>query len=415
MNTAVAGQPNTLSITEQTILAENERIIERGLKTFYEVGNALIQIRDSRLYREQYSTFEEYCQGRWQLERRRAYQLMDTSLVFNNVKNFSHLPANEAQTQPLVSLEPDEQRLAWAAVIEAVGNDKITAKDVTLQVKRMKHVKEALNKSPDEYRDRISELSGDEPEKIIILNRLYKSQGSPDTNGTFEEIILTGGFAYGDEMDKRCIYTDASITDINKALASVARNHGIVTVQARAKDAQSLPEGTFNVIYADPPWQYDNAIPGTGAASDHYPTMPLEKICSFLDDNPFAIDTNAVLFMWVTNPFLQDAFKVLCAWGFAYKTNMCWMKTELEKPGGGYYVRGRHELLFIATRGSFTPLDKHIAPPIGSVISAPLQKHSQKPDDFYTVIERLYPQCNYLELFARREREGWRSYGNELG
>lgn len=133
-------QPNTLSIAEQTTLAEHERVIERGLKTFYEVGNALIYIRDNRLYRANYATFEDYCLRRWSLQRRRAYQLMDSSLVFDNVKNFTHLPANEAQVQPLVSLEPTEQKLVWDVVQKTAVNGKVTAAHVKSVVDVLKEV-----------------------------------------------------------------------------------------------------------------------------------------------------------------------------------------------------------------------------------------------------------------------------------
>jgi len=119
------------------------------------------------------------------------------------------------------------------------------------------------------------------------------------------------------------------------------------------------------------------------------------------------------LFLWVTNPMLADAMQVVEAWGFEYKTNIVWVKTDLVKPGSGFYVRGRHELLFICTRGSFLPL-VDVAPPIGSVITAPVQEHSRKPDEAYDIIERLYPGCNYLELFARHTRPGWVAWGDEI-
>lgn len=83
-----------LSIVESDNLLLYESIIERGLKTFVEVGGALLAIRESKLYRQEYGTFEEYCKGRWSIERRRAYQLIDASIVVSNitndVKNFSH-------------------------------------------------------------------------------------------------------------------------------------------------------------------------------------------------------------------------------------------------------------------------------------------------------------------------------------
>lgn len=191
--------------------------------------------------------------------------------------------------------------------------------------------------------------------------------------------------------------------NVNKALAERR-------LENKRAVAMSQPSGVYNVIYADPPWEYDNT--GVhGAADRHYPTMPLEDISSLLDAQRIAVADNAVLFLWATNPFLQDAFYVINSWGFEYKTNMVWVKTDLVKPGSGFYVRGRHELLLICTRGSFTPLDAHISPPIGSVISASIGNHSSKPDDFYGVIERLYPDCNYLELFARRQRDGWKGWG----
>lgn len=168
----------------------------------------------------------------------------------------------------------------------------------------------------------------------------------------------------------------------------------------------------YNVLLADPPWQYDNT--GVhGAADNHYPTMPLEDICALPRTINLKVADNAVLFLWVTNPFVRDAFEVIDSWGFEYKTNIAWVKTELKKPGSGFYVRGRHELLYICTHGSFTPLED-VSPPIGSVIHAPVQEHSRKPLEVYEIIERLYPNSQYMELFARNKRKGWDAWGNEL-
>lgn len=179
-------------------------------------------------------------------------------------------------------------------------------------------------------------------------------------------------------------------------------------------DPTPAPPGTFNVIYADPPWPYDNQVEGFGATNDHYPKMPLADIQHLPESTSLSIAPDAVLFMWATNPFLNDALSVVDAWGFEYKTNLVWVKSKLKAPGVGFYVRGQHELLFICTRGSFTPLAKDISPPIGSVITAPVQDHSRKPQEVYDLIERLYPKCNYVELFARSKRDGWKSWGNEV-
>lgn len=171
----------------------------------------------------------------------------------------------------------------------------------------------------------------------------------------------------------------------------------------------NLPNDVFNVIYADPPWQYDN----TGviaSAETHYKTMSIEELCAM----DFKVSDNAALFLWVTNPFLQDAFDVVEAWGFEYKTNIVWIKRELVKPGVGFYVRGRHELLYICTRGSFVP-DMEGKEPLSSIIESPVREHSQKPEDVYQVIETMYPNGKYLELFARQKRDGWECWGNEIG
>jgi N6-adenosine-specific RNA methylase IME4 len=172
--------------------------------------------------------------------------------------------------------------------------------------------------------------------------------------------------------------------------------------------ASQLPIGIFNVLYADPPWPYDNT--GVrGSAESHYATMSIEDICSM--KLPTADDS--VLFLWVTNPMLEVAFKVLHAWGFEYKTNIVWVKANLDKPGVGFYVRGRHELLFICVKGSFLP-EQAGKEPLGSVVVADIQEHSRKPDIFYDIIESMYPQQRYLELFARKTRTGWFSWGDEL-
>jgi N6-adenosine-specific RNA methylase IME4 len=185
------------------------------------------------------------------------------------------------------------------------------------------------------------------------------------------------------------------------------------TIRRAQKNALQVPDGVYNVVYADPAWKYRNTGLD-GAAHHHYDTVTTEDIYSLLDAAKIQVADHAVLFMWATNPFLAEALECVRRWGFEYKTNIAWVKTDLKKPGVGWYVRGRHELLLIATRGSFTPLDGHLSPPIGSVLEAPVQAHSRKPEDVYTIIERLYPDCNYIELFARRSRTGWESVGDEV-
>ena len=174
------------------------------------------------------------------------------------------------------------------------------------------------------------------------------------------------------------------------------------TVSAAAKKSHPLPTGRFEVIYADPPWPYDFEL--RGAPSSHYPEMTVEDISAL--KVPAADDS--ILFLWATNPKLPEALDVMWKWGFEYKTNLVWVKDRF---GTGYYVRGKHELLLIGTRGQ--PGVPATPDRPESVFVAPRGKHSEKPSEFYGMIEKMYPQARYLEMFARQNREGWTAWGNE--
>lgn len=163
--------------------------------------------------------------------------------------------------------------------------------------------------------------------------------------------------------------------------------------------------GPFDVLYADPPWRYEFAETDNRAIENHYPTMDLQGIC---DLNPPVLD-NAVLFMWATATKIDEALAVIDAWGFNYKTSMVWVK---DKIGMGYYVRNQHELLLIAKRGEIPVPAPDCRP--SSVVEAPRLEHSRKPDEFYNLIETMYPGRIYGEMFARRRRAGWGSWGNQI-
>ena len=124
------------------------------------------------------------------------------------------------------------------------------------------------------------------------------------------------------------------------------------------------------MIYADPPWSYGDKqnIDGLGGAVKHYPTMKLEEICEL----PIPAEGNAVLFLWVTSPLLEDSFKVINAWGFKYKTSFVWDKIAHNM---GHYNSVRHEFLLVATKGSCTPDNIKL---FESVVSINRTEHSKK-------------------------------------
>lgn len=214
---------------------------------------------------------------------------------------------------------------------------------------------------------------------------------------------VAAGRAYKALPAKHRKAVDKKEKTLNQARREVRREHiKEATIEESLGDAD-----VYAVILADPPWSYANSG-FTSSAAEHYPTMPVDEIAALLVEEHAT--TNAALFLWATNPLLPDALLVMQAWGFEYKTNFVWVKEGAPNPTG-FYVAGCHELLLIGIRGSF-PVQTDDLPP--SVIKAPKRKHSQKPDEAYDIIEKLYPGMPYMEMFARQERQGWKSLGNEV-
>jgi len=128
----------SLTAVELSTLDKHEAVINRGLKTFADVGNALLAIRDGRLYREQHATFEAYCRERWGMKRAHAYRLIESAGVMDNLSPMGDKPISERQVRPLARLPAEEQPAAWeAASSKAKEEDRpVTARDVEQEVER---------------------------------------------------------------------------------------------------------------------------------------------------------------------------------------------------------------------------------------------------------------------------------------
>jgi N6-adenosine-specific RNA methylase IME4 len=168
----------------------------------------------------------------------------------------------------------------------------------------------------------------------------------------------------------------------------------------------------FDVILADPPWLFETWGEGDRNVSNKYDLMSTEDICNLSVPS----SDNSVLFLWACWPKLYDALQVIEEWGFQYKTiGWIWVKAKRSGfgffTGMGYYTRANSEPCFIATKGKPSRV---VNKGIQSLIYSPVREHSRKPDEQYPKIEKLYPDKSYLELFARRKREGWSSWGNEI-
>jgi N6-adenosine-specific RNA methylase IME4 len=179
------------------------------------------------------------------------------------------------------------------------------------------------------------------------------------------------------------------------------------------QDTPAMPDAKYRIIYADPPWQYSNSGVITesdnyGRAARHYPTMSIDELCDMGGKVREMADSNAVLFLWATSPFLEDAFQVINAWGFQYKTSFVWDKV---KHNFGHYNSVRHELLLVCTKGSCTPDVKTLHDSVVSLERS--DKHSEKPEEFRQLVDSLYTWGQRIELFSRACVDGWDTWGNE--
>ena len=185
-----------------------------------------------------------------------------------------------------------------------------------------------------------------------------------------------------------------------------------------------FPDKKFNIIYADPPWQYNKRSNDKtkfgGGAMGHYLTMTHEDICN-LPVQDIAAD-NCVLFIWVTFPKLAEGLEVIKSWGFEYKTlGFSWHKTTKSGSlffGVGSYTKSNCEVCLFATKGRVgikPSLNKLVVKSlrVSSAINSPIQKHSKKPDAIRDRIVELFGDLPRIELFARQASPGWETWGNE--
>lgn len=179
-----------------------------------------------------------------------------------------------------------------------------------------------------------------------------------------------------------------------------------------SQNIEALPTDKFGVIYADPPWAYNDKQGGAisdsyGGAEKHYPSMKLSELKAL--DIPSLCHPDCVLWMWATCPLLEDALELVKAWGFKYKAQFVWDKVGHNM---GHYNSVRHELLLICTKGSMTPENVKLFDSVQVVEKT--KKHSEKPEEFREIINTIYPSSNKIELFRRGDTpEGWRIWGNE--
>ena len=170
----------------------------------------------------------------------------------------------------------------------------------------------------------------------------------------------------------------------------------------------------YNIIYADPPWDSNSQFGRDSKKGNpqHYPLMKLEDIINIPVKN--ITDDNCILFLWVVDTQLFDAFNVIEAWGFTYKTvGFTWVKkTKHDKDhfGVGAWTRKNPEMCLLATKGK----PKRMSASVRQLQCHKLREHSRKPDEIKTQIVKLCGDLPRLEMFCRYPTDGWDVWGNEV-
>ena len=245
---------------------------------------------------------------------------------------------------------------------------------------------------------------------------LYQvSDKSPPKVHTFKEVAKAAGVSHDTIHKAKVIAAKApekvkeqlrsGETTINKEYKAIVKAERKAE-QVEAVKTAKLPDGKFHVIVADPPWNYESrAADPTHRAANPYPSMSLADIKAMpVEDRAH---DNCILWLWTTNAFMVQAHEVAREWGFEVKTILTWGKDRM---GTGDWLRGQTEHCLMCVRGApVVTLTNQT-----TLLRGPLREHSRKPNEFYALVEALCPgrKC---ELFSREDREGWQSFGAEVG
>jgi len=306
----------------------------------------------------------------------------------------------------------ESQRAMAGARVKHIYEKQAKERQIRKPIKKENSVRENF---PQQNKGKSSDKAG---EALNVSGRSIRTaekvlkEGTPELSKAVEkgDIPVSGAVTIVNEPPEVQIKV---ITMIEDGEAKTVKQ-AVRQINKENKKEPPPIEGKYRVIYADPPWEYGNSgIIGNdnyGHAERHYPSMSIAELCKMGEKIKKITEENSVLFMWVTSPLLEECFPVIKAWGFKYKSSFVWDKIGHNY---GHYNSVRHEFLLICTKGSCVP---DYEKKLDSVISIQKsRKHSEKPEEFRELIDQLYTTGKRIELFARKEIEGWEAWGNEPG
>lgn len=173
----------------------------------------------------------------------------------------------------------------------------------------------------------------------------------------------------------------------------------------------------YDIIYSDPPWRQTkggkkNVRENSSGKPLDYKTCSLDEIKEHLQQADSLTSDNTVLFLWTIDKYLFEAQKIAEELGYKLHARMIWNKVT--GIPAAFTIRYGHEYLLYMYKGKLIPVAKDERGKIHSVFTEQVKKHSQKPEIAYQIIERLYPNTEKLEMYARQERNGWDCWGDEV-
>ena len=177
------------------------------------------------------------------------------------------------------------------------------------------------------------------------------------------------------------------------------------------------PVKKYKTIVSDPPWKQakggkKNVRPNSSGKKLDYPVISIEEITELMNKACKLGDENHNLFLWAIDKTLWEAEKMAKDMGYKLHARMIWNKVT--GIPAAFTIRYGHEYLLWFYKAKLLPVSKDERGKIHSVFAEQVKRHSQKPEIAYQIIERLYPNTNKLELFARNKRDGWDVWGNEV-
>ena len=173
----------------------------------------------------------------------------------------------------------------------------------------------------------------------------------------------------------------------------------------------------YGLILADPPWRQSRGgkkkvRPNSSGKEIPYVVQDLNTIKEILKGFVEKTEENSVLFLWTIEKYLFEAEEMAKELGYKLHARMVWNKVT--GIPSAFTIRYGHEYLLYMYKGKLTPIAIEERGKIHSVFTEQVKEHSRKPEISYQIIERLYPNLNKIELFARRKRQGWESWGDEV-